>query len=77
MITLSEMQALDIIAVEDGRRLGNVQDLEIDADNGQITALVVAAQTGGGFFKKQEERLIDWERILKIGSDVILVKTVT
>jgi len=77
MITLSEMQALDIIAVEDGRRLGNVQDLEINADSGQITALVVATQAGGGFFKKQEEKLIDWERILKIGSDVILVKTVT
>ncbi|WLV25691.1 YlmC/YmxH family sporulation protein [Aciduricibacillus chroicocephali] len=75
MITLSEMQALEIIAVEDGSRLGNVLDLEIDADRGQITALVVAEQSGGGFFKKQEERLIQWEHILKIGSDVILVKT--
>lgn len=76
MITLSDLQALEIIAVEDGRRIGNVQDLEIDADSGQILALVLAEQAaGGGFFKKHEEVLIEWERILTIGSDVILVKT--
>jgi len=75
IITLSELQALEIIAVEDGRKLGHVQDLEIDPSNGRIIALVLLAQTGGGLFKKHDEFLIGWEQIMTIGSDVILAKT--
>ena len=77
MIKLSELQALEIVAIEDGRRLGHLQDLEIDPDSGKIIALVVMETAGGGsgFFKKQEEMLLYWRQILTIGADVILVKT--
>lgn len=75
MIRLSELQTLEIVAVEDGRRLGTIFDLEIDPDNGKIAALIVMQKEGTGLFKKSEEMMIYWNQILTIGTDVILVKT--
>jgi YlmC/YmxH family sporulation protein len=77
MITLSDLQVKEIIAVNDGRRLGHISDLEIDPDRGRIIALVInLREKKGGFFGKPDELMIYWEQIVTIGSDVILVKDV-
>jgi YlmC/YmxH family sporulation protein len=77
MINLSDLQVKEIIAINDGRRLGHISDLEIDPDRGRIIALVIyLREKKGGFFGKPEELMIYWEQIITIGSDVILVKDV-
>jgi YlmC/YmxH family sporulation protein len=49
-------------------------DLEIDAQTGRITAIVVPGQGKFlGLFGKSEDFVIPWERIRRIGVDVILV----
>lgn len=60
----------------DGKRLGFASDLEIDAESGKITAIVVPGP--GKFlwiFGKSTDFVIPWERIRKIGVDVVLVET--
>lgn len=75
MIKLSELQLKEVIAVKDGSRLGFIDDLEIDPDNGQIIAIIVAARSKKtGLFKKQAEIIIAWEDIVTIGADVILAE---
>ncbi|MCT2538048.1 YlmC/YmxH family sporulation protein [Aquibacillus koreensis] len=75
MITLSDLQIKDIIMIEDGRKLGNITDLEIDVDKGKIIYLIIGAKGKMmGLFGKEEEITIPWENIVTIGSDVILVK---
>ncbi|WP_407268050.1 YlmC/YmxH family sporulation protein [Radiobacillus sp. PE A8.2] len=75
MITLTELQIKEIIMMEDGRKLGNITDLEIDVDKGKILQLVIGARGKMmGLFGKEEEILIPWDNIVTIGSDVILVK---
>ncbi|QTM99343.1 YlmC/YmxH family sporulation protein [Sediminibacillus dalangtanensis] len=75
MITLSELQIKDVIVVDDGKRLGNITDLEIDVDHGRITFLVIGLKGKMmGLFGREEEVVIPWESIVTIGSDVILVK---
>ncbi|MBC5635882.1 YlmC/YmxH family sporulation protein [Ornithinibacillus sp. BX22] len=77
MITLSDLQAKELIVINDGRRLGHISDLEIDPDRGRIIALVIyIREKKGGFFGKPDELMIYWEQIVTIGSDVILVKDV-
>lgn len=75
MIRLSELQNLEIVAIENGRRLGNVFDLEIDADTGKIHSLIIMQREGSGLFKKVEESVIKWDHIVTVGTDVILVRT--
>jgi len=77
VVTLSELQIKEVIVVNDGRRLGQLSDLEIDGDNGRITALVlIAKDKKSGFFGKSDELIIPWNNVEVIGTDVILVKDV-
>ena len=70
----SELREREVVNILDGKRLGLASDLEIDVETGWIKAIVVP---GPGkflwFFGKSEDFIIPWERIKKIGVDVILV----
>lgn len=71
---ISDLQSKDVVNVGDGKRLGTIGDLEIDADSGLVQALVIPSQSrffgmvGGG-----QDYVVPWNQIVKIGSDVILV----
>lgn len=77
MIKLSELQVKEVIIIDDGRRLGHISDLEIDTDSGKITAIIIfLKEKNGGFFGKPDELVIQWNQIVRIGSDVILVNDI-
>ena len=75
MIRISELQMKDVINISDGKRLGNIGDIEIDMDTGKICSIIISKQTRMlGIFGKDVEVIILWEEIMKIGEDVILVR---
>lgn len=63
-----------VICVADGRLLGYVAEIEFDVCDGRITAIVVCGE--GGIISRGSELVIPWEKIEKIGEDVILVSGV-
>lgn len=71
----SDMRQKEVINVSDGKRLGFVSDIEIDLESGKIEAIILP---GGnkifGLLGKDNEFVIPWERIKKIGEDIILVE---
>ncbi|KXG45033.1 YlmC/YmxH family sporulation protein [Tepidibacillus decaturensis] len=72
---ISEFQTKDVINIFDGKKLGSVQDLDIDLRNGRVEALIVPSQGKlFGLFANGAEYIIPWKNIVKIGLDVILVK---
>lgn len=75
MIRISEFQLKDVVNVSDGRKLGNIGDIDINLDTGKIESIIIS-QTGKllGFFGKEDEIVIPWNQIIKIGADVILVR---
>nr|WP_295971557.1 YlmC/YmxH family sporulation protein [uncultured Bacillus sp.] len=72
---ISEFQIKDIVNVSDGKKLGNIGDIEINLQTGKVDALIISA-TGKilGLFGKNEDVVISWKNIIKIGEDVILVR---
>ncbi len=70
---LSELQYKDIVNLE-GKKIGNIIDVKID-ENGRLVSLVL---DGGKKFLKlrsqDAETEISWDKIEKIGEDVILVR---
>lgn len=75
MMKISEFQTKDVVNVLDGRRLGQVTDLEINLKLGQIDAIVVPGQGKFlGFFGGGTDIVIPWKNIIKIGKDVVLVR---
>ncbi len=72
---ISEFQTKDVVNVLDGRRLGQVTDLEINLKLGQIDAIVIPGHGKFlGFFGGGNDLVIPWRNIVKIGKDVVLVR---
>lgn len=72
---ISEFQTKDVVNILDGRRLGQITDLEINLKLGQIDAIVVPGQGKFlGFFGGGNDLVIPWKNIVKIGKDVVLVR---
>ncbi|MBN6185925.1 YlmC/YmxH family sporulation protein [Aneurinibacillus sp. BA2021] len=77
MVKISEFQEKDVVNITDGKNLGQVTDLEINLQAGQVEAIVVPGKGNGkffGLFGGGEEITIPWRNIVKIGKDVILVR---
>jgi len=73
---ISELRLLDIVNIKDGRRLGPIKDLDLDLERGVVKGIVVpGASRSWGFFGggRTEDIMVPWDRVKKIGVDVILV----
>ncbi len=72
---ISDFQTKDVINIVDGKRLGQISDLELDLRQGRIDAIVVPSYSKFlGLFGGGADLIIPWRNIVKIGSDVVLVK---
>ena len=73
--TVSDLRYKEIINLNNGNRLGFVCDAEITLPEGEVTALIVPGPARFfGLFGRGEDLVIPWERIAKIGEDIILVE---
>jgi len=70
----SDFRQKEVINISDGRRLGFVSDVEIDLETGKIDAIILAG-VGRlfGILGKESEFVIPWDKIVRIGEDIILV----
>lgn len=75
-MSLSELKLKDVVNVDTGKKLGKVMDIEFSACDGCVQAIVVPGDFKLGSVLKGEKNgvVIPWERIVRIGDDVILVQ---
>lgn len=65
----------EVINVLDGTRLGFVSDVEINLADGRIEGIIIPGQTRVfGLLGKDNEYIIPWDNIIKVGEDIILVE---
>ncbi len=66
----------EVININDGKRLGFVQDVTADLKTGSITSIIVPGNSNKifGLFSSNNDITIPWENITCIGDDIILVK---
>ena len=69
-MSLSELRTKDVVNTANGRRLGKVMDIEFDARDGRVEAIVVPGEWKVGSLIRGEKCgiVIPWHRICKIGS---------
>ena len=73
-ITTTELSCMEVINLCDGGKLGYPSAVELCADDGQVTALIVPRESGLFGFGKSEHYRIPWCRIECLGEDTVLVK---
>lgn len=75
---LKELINKDVISEQDGTKLGKIYDLELDTASGKILTIFVKEGIRiVDFFKSNNNLEIPWSKIIKIGSDVIIVENTT
>ncbi|MGI6555417.1 MAG: YlmC/YmxH family sporulation protein [Bacillota bacterium] len=74
---LSDLLGKEVVNLLDGSRLGVVgdSDLVIDNASGQIESIILPHRGGlKSLFGDQQELVIPWEAVRRIGSEVIIVE---
>lgn len=75
MIRIADMKHKEIINTIDGSRLGYICDVELDLKEGKINKVIIPGPSKiMGIFGKNLEYAIPWEKIKKIGEDIILIE---
>ncbi|MFA5523563.1 MAG: YlmC/YmxH family sporulation protein [Tissierellales bacterium] len=74
MVKTTDLREKEVINVRDGTRIGFICDLEVNLDKGTIEAIVLPGPGRIlGLFGKNQDYVVMWQNIVRIGSDVILV----
>lgn len=74
MVKTSELKMKDVINVNNGQRLGVIKDIELDLTRGEIKSIIVPGEKKFfSVFSGKNDLVIEWDRVEKIGQDVILV----
>ncbi len=75
MVKKSELKMKDVIDIDYGKKLGYIDDVDIDLEGGSIKAVIIPAHQYKlfSFFSNKQDIVINWDEIKKIGEDVILV----
>lgn len=74
MVKTTDLREKEVINVRDGTRIGFISDLEVNLEKGIIEAIVLPGPGKiFGLFGKNQDYIIKWKNIIRIGSDVILV----
>ena len=67
LVKTSDLRMLDVVNIGDGRRLGNVYDLDLDVETGEILAIILPGEGGFLGLGRRPDIEIPWNRIVRIG----------
>lgn len=71
-----DLGSREVIDIESGTRLGYVGDVEISTQSGMVRAIVIPGRLRlFGLLGREEDRIIPWSAIEKIGKDILLVRS--
>jgi YlmC/YmxH family sporulation protein len=75
VVKVSDLRMREVINIADGRRMGPIKDIDIDLEQGRVSAIILPGQSSRflGLFGREEEIIVPWHKIKKIGLDVILI----
>lgn len=69
---LSDLQNKDVIDIRTGIKIGNIIDIKIN--NGEVESLILERKKFSKLFSSNDEFEVPYNKIAKIGEDVILIK---
>ncbi|MCL2755859.1 MAG: YlmC/YmxH family sporulation protein [Firmicutes bacterium] len=73
-LSFCELRSKQVVNVIDGKVLGRIVDVVFSRQSARVLGFVVPGEGGFAFFKKRGDIFIPFERVCKIGVDVVLVE---
>ena len=76
MCHFSDIRCKEVISIKSGCRIGFVDDVEIDSCSAKICRIIVYGKSRCfGLFGREDDYILPWKCIVRIGGDIILVET--
>lgn len=72
MHSINNLRQMEIIDINSGTKMGYMKDLKVDCEDYRIISILMPTQRSS-WFNKNSSIEIPWEKIKKVGVDVILV----
>ena len=72
LYSVNAIRSMEVIDVSTGSKLGYVRDYKVDLSNNKVVSLFLPSSSKG-WFSKEDDIEIPWEKVVKIGVDVLLV----
>lgn len=70
-----DLRQKEVINIIDGKRLGFVYDIEMDLRDGRVYSIIIPGESRFfGLFGRNNDYVVPWDNIKKIGMDIILVE---
>jgi len=72
MFAINNLRQMEIIDINSGTKMGYIKDLKVNCEEYRIISILLPNQKST-WFNKNNSIEIPWEKVKKIGVDVILV----
>lgn len=72
LFSINNIKTMEVIDINSGSRLGFIKDFVVDCEEYKVLSIIIPTQKIS-WFNKNSIIEIPWERVKKIGVDVILV----
>ena len=70
----SQLRNKEVILICEGCRLGYIRDLSVELETGKVVSIIVPGPCRFlGLFGREDDYVIPWACIRRIGDDIILV----
>ncbi len=71
---IADLRLKEVINIASGCRIGFVNDVAVEIPGGRVVALIVPGPCRFfGLFGREDDYLIPWDCVKRIGDDIILV----
>ena len=72
---IADLKCKEVINICNGFRMGYICDVIVNVVTGQVLAIVVPGPCRFfGLFRREDDFIIPWECIRKIGDDIVLIE---
>lgn len=70
--SLNALRSMEVIDIKTGTKIGYIKDLVIDIEESKVLSILIPG-TQKGWFSKEEDIEIPWNKVKKAGMEVIII----
>lgn len=72
LYSINNLRLMEVIDINTGSKIGYIRDLKVDCEKYKILSIIIPRERTS-WFGKDDYIEIPWDKIVKVGRDVILV----
>jgi YlmC/YmxH family sporulation protein len=72
LFSTNAIRSMEVIDISNGSKLGYVKNFRVDVNEQRVVSLMLPSPNKG-WFSKEDDIEVPWEKVIKLGVDVLLI----